>query len=225
MTAPLRLPARLQAVGGLIIPGSGIIDIGCDHALLDIALRLQGRISWAIGTDDKREPLTRARANIARYGVSGIELVQTDGVVGIDRQADAAVLSGMGFHTAAAIIERSRPYFSGCRQVIVQVNAQVPALRRWLTAHGLAIDDEVCVVEAGQYYEVIMAVNGTQRLTEQQAVFGPVLLRRRPVFFLEHHRRQAEIMRRIAAGLPDGHADKEKLLAESRQIEAMLEQG
>ena len=62
----MKINARLKKIGDLVEANSFCLDIGCDHALLDIYLVTQKKNIKAIASDIAEGPLEHARKNIKR---------------------------------------------------------------------------------------------------------------------------------------------------------------
>ena len=65
------LGIRLQAVVDMVDTGSVAADIGCDHALVCIALIERGISSRCYACDVAQGPLSRARQAIEEAGLQG----------------------------------------------------------------------------------------------------------------------------------------------------------
>ena len=62
----MKINNRLKKIGDLVEANSFCLDIGCDHALLDIYLAKQNKNIKAIASDIKEGPLQQAKNNIKR---------------------------------------------------------------------------------------------------------------------------------------------------------------
>ena len=101
----LELTPRLRQAAQWVPQGVRLADIGTDHGHLPIWLMLQGRIQSAIAADLRPGPLSRARENARRYGVTGIDFRLCDGLSAIRaEECDAVVIAGMGGENIAAIL-------------------------------------------------------------------------------------------------------------------------
>ena len=63
----MQLSKRLSAVAGLVTRGNRLVDVGCDHALLDIYLALNRNNVKLIASDINENPLKIAKENIKKY--------------------------------------------------------------------------------------------------------------------------------------------------------------
>lgn len=158
----IKLSARLQAAADMALRGEDInkdaADIGTDHALLPVYLCQKG-CPRAFASDINEGPTDRARANIAKYGLSDkITAARRDGLDGIESFAPGVIIiCGMGGELIADIISRSDyPSASRCRLVLQPMSMQ-DKLRRFLAGNGYAIYDETVVYDDGKYYQLISA--------------------------------------------------------------------
>ena len=63
----MRLSSRLKAIAEFVSDGEKIIDIGCDHALLDIYLYQNRKKVKIIASDIHEGALKQAEKNIKKY--------------------------------------------------------------------------------------------------------------------------------------------------------------
>jgi tRNA (adenine22-N1)-methyltransferase len=219
---PAMISKRIQAIAGAISdPDCSVIDIGCDHAYLLIWLRRHGHRGRLAGTELRPGPWARGKADLERCGCGDIELFLTDGVQGIREPFDVAVIAGMGRHTAEKILEQSDDWFRRCRSIILQVNQDVPELRRWISDHRYHIVAEQ-LVEDGKYYEILVIRDGGEPLTEQQIRFGPRLLQEKSPLFVRRYRSLRDQEAALAARIPEGDEDRQRLSQDIAAIEKIL---
>ena len=62
----IKLPKRLETIANIVPLNSNIIDIGCDHGLLDIYLCQKGICKKIIASDINKSALSNAIANIKK---------------------------------------------------------------------------------------------------------------------------------------------------------------
>ena len=77
----MKINSRLKTIGDLVEKDSICLDVGCDHALLDIYLVKQKKNIKAIASDIADGPIEAAKNNIKREKLEGIiEIRQGDGL-------------------------------------------------------------------------------------------------------------------------------------------------
>ncbi len=207
-------------IASLIETSESVVDVGCDHGYLAVELKNRGHRGRIICTDNKKGPLENARRNLDEAGYHDVETVLTDGVSTLEGHYDVTVMAGMGYHTVAQIMTQSKEYFREGR-IIIQVNTDVPMMRRFLNEHGFRITDEK-VIREYKYYEIITAMAGKQQLNDEQIRFGPCLLKNRDEAFLEYCHWQIRKRQSIIERLPADHPDREIHEDEIRKISAVI---
>ena len=108
---------RLKAISALVPSGTILADIGTDHGYLPIDLVKRGICPKAYACD-----------------VAGkVFAILSDGFNQVPEDADCAVIAGMGWYTAQAILERAEERLPSFRRIIVQVNGDTDLLRKWIS--------------------------------------------------------------------------------------------
>src|SRR5574344_332090 len=100
------LSKRLLEISKLIPKEANVIDIGCDHALLDIYLTLNND-NKCIASDISEKVIQNANKNIKKYNLTDkIETIVSDGIKNIQiKNNSVIVISGMGTHTIIDIVK------------------------------------------------------------------------------------------------------------------------
>ena len=165
---------RIRKLAELVRPGLIPADIGTDHGLLPILLLEQGKAEKAYACDVAEGPLSQARENIAKHHLEGKVIpIRSNGFDEVPPDADAAIIAGMGCHTAIMIMEKAEERISRLSQLILQVNDEVPLLRRWLADHSFVIARELTIEDRGHFYTVLDTCYGeTGHVTERDLLFG-----------------------------------------------------
>ena len=108
----MNLDNRLKRITDFIPSDSYILDVGCDHALLDIYLALNRNNVKLIASDINENPLKIAKENIKKYNLEDeITLEKADGVSKINDEVDTVVIAGMGTSTINDIINNAKTMF------------------------------------------------------------------------------------------------------------------
>ena len=174
----MKLSKRLKAIYDLVNSPCILADIGCDHALLPIALVEGKKCEKVYACDVNEGPLSRGREAIARYGYdSQIKTVLTNGLHDVPKDITTITIAGMGWETITAILSNDLDKAYACKQLILQSNNHIDDLRRWLSEHDFIIDAEDLVFEQ-HYYHILSVHPGTQTLDETQIKYG---------LYLDHH--------------------------------------
>jgi len=147
---------RIQAIAEMVPEHVILADIGTDHGYLPILLAESGTIQKAYACDVAEGPLRQAQHNIQAKGLSDvIETIQSDGLEQVPMDANCAVLAGIGYHTAVGILERAIERLDQMHLILVQINADVPLFRQWISDHHFTIVKERTIEDRGKFYNVI----------------------------------------------------------------------
>ena len=137
---------RLKTIAELVEEGSHVIDIGCDHAFLDIYLAQTKQNVFLIASDNKKGPLEQAEANIRKYHLEDkIKLKLGDGVDPIESDTDTIVISGMGGLNIIGILKYKTSLYHQVDTLILSPNNDVERVRKEVAHLGFYIVYEVLV--------------------------------------------------------------------------------
>lgn len=179
------LDTRLGAAAKMVDRGARLADIGSDHAYLPIALCLEGKIEYALASDINEGPVTSARANIAKNGLSGkIEAIRADGLdKARDFAPDCITVLGMGGELIASILERAEWVRDEKITLVLQPMTHAEILARYLAENGFAVIDEA-IVSVGErddrIYRLMKARfdGATRSIDKAEALVGRINLER-----------------------------------------------
>ncbi len=175
----IKLSNRLQAVARQIPVGLRVADVGTDHGYLPVYLVVNDIAPKVIASDRGKRPLDSARQLISLLSLEnqidvrlgdGLSVLQPD-------EAEVICLAGMGGVAIKEIISAGLPLAQAAKRLVLQPQRNVPAVRRFLVSNGFKIVAEDLAEDDGFYYEIIAVEPGLMELTEQEADFGPLLLR------------------------------------------------
>lgn len=171
------LSPRLRVCADFVTPGDRVADVGTDHGYLGIWLLTHGLAASVIASDIREGPLSAARANAERFGLSQqMDFYLSDGVANIPRDFDTLVIAGMGAQTMVHILEDA-PWLPG-RRLVLQPQNKPHLLRRWLSDNGWHIRAERLVRDGRFLYAVMDAVFvPAPPLTPGQCWLSPALLK------------------------------------------------
>lgn len=228
-----RIGIRLRAVSDMVTPGHLVFDVGCDHAFVPIRLVGSGRCPCAVASDLRSGPLASASEHIREAGLEEkIRLIQCDGIpetapriLEAERKKSKAdiratlVTAGMGGILMRSIFERAGDLMNCFDEVIASPQRDPDLVRSYFAGRGFFIDREAMVMEEGKYYPVIRAERTGEAflLSDEEAGFGPCLLREKdPVLreFLEREeRRLGEILGELEHASAEGGAERREKLS------------
>ena len=226
----VQLSMRLGALAGMVTEGNRLADVGCDHGYLSIYLVNERKVPSAIAMDVRPGPLSRARENIARYGLGDyIETRLSDGLAGLEPgEGDTLVIAGMGGPLMERILNDGAKVREGFQELILQPQSDLPHFRHFLAGIGWEITDEEMIKEDGKFYPMMKAVRNrkSQKITytEEEAWFGPLLLKKCHPVLKEYLLREASIRKKIIVGLSGApSASAKDRLGEVKEEMALIE--
>ena len=175
----MNISNRLKTIADMIDSNYHVIDVGCDHALLDIYLTLNKKIKCT-AIDNKEKVINYSKENIEKYNLtSKIELIHNDGLENIKiHDDDIIVLAGLGTKTILNIIANKN-----IKHLIVQSNDDVYNLRYQLTKLNYKVIDEKIVYEKKKYYTIIKLEKGKAKYSKKELEYGPILLKEKNKVF------------------------------------------
>ncbi len=195
----------METIASMVTPGYRVCDVGCDHALIDIALIERGISPGALAMDINEGPLKIAESNVRRAGLSGrIELRKSDGLSAYKAlESESLIISGMGGPLICRILsdhldsitggENTQKSITGAgnglnafdntcdfKEMILSPQSEIDEFRSFVSEKGLKIADERMVFDDGKFYTVIKVTpcGISYELSKEELFFGPVLLKR-----------------------------------------------
>lgn len=144
---------RIKTIGEMIPEGARLIDVGCDHAYLDIYLANKYPNIECLATDVNANALSSAIRNIKESNLEErIFPILTNGLEGIKiKENDFVVISGMGTNTIIEILEK---HLAEIDNIIIQSNRALEDLRKFMFENNFKIVEEKIVFDK-KYYIVI----------------------------------------------------------------------
>ena len=186
----INISNRLKTIAEIILnkQSNKIIDVGCDHALLDIYLLQNNDSLNLVASDNKKQPLENAKKNITKYSfLNKIELCLKDGIENIDKDIDTVVISGMGEETIIDILEKDKNELEHINRLVISSNNKYYDLRRKITSLGYIITDERIVFEDNKYYLIIEFIKGNKNYSEEELFMGPILINNKDDLFIKYY--------------------------------------
>lgn len=165
------LSKRLKTIASLVPQNDNVIDIGCDHALLDIYLTLNNN-NTCIAADISEKVINNAIQNIKKYGLQNkIQTIVSDGINNIEvEEKKTFVISGMGTYTILEIVSKINK--NKVNKLIIQSNTHLFELRKSINKLGYKIELEQVVYEKNKYYTIISFVVGNKKYKKRELKYG-----------------------------------------------------
>ena len=203
----IKLSKRLEVVASYINDNVKLVDIGCDHGLLDIYLAKNRKNITIIASDINENALNNAIFNIKKYKLENIINYRISN--GLDNilkeEIDTIVISGMGAHTIVGILYKNMKKLEHVKDIIIQSNNNIDFLRYKVTKLGYYIKDEKLVKDADIIYTVICFTKGRKYYSKKKLYFGPVLLNNKDDLFKEKYTNELEKLKILYKLIPKDH--------------------
>ena len=215
---------RLEMVASFVNEDAFLMDVGCDHALLDIYLYNNRKKINIIASDVNELPLEMALNNLKKYNLEKkIKLIRQNGIENIDRNIDTIVLSGMGTSTILDILFKNPLKLKNVSNIIISSNNDYFILRKTMVNNGFYIKDERIVFENGKYYPIILFNKGFKDYNDFMLKYGPILLSNKDVVFIDYIKYLITKKRNILMNLTDKHLDlKNSIKKEISELENIV---
>ncbi len=215
---------RLEMVASFVNEDAFLMDVGCDHALLDIYLYNNRKKINIIASDINELPLEMALNNLKKYNLEKkIKLIRQNGIENIDRNIDTIVLSGMGTSTILDILFKNPLKLKNVSNVIISSNNDYFILRKTMINNGFYIKDERIVFENGKYYPIILFNKGFKDYNDFMLKYGPILLSNKDVVFIDYIKYLITKKKNILMNLTDKHLDlKNSIKKEISELENII---
>jgi len=201
----IKLSKRLEKISSLVPNNSKVIDIGCDHGLLDIYL-FENKISTKIIASDINEnALNNAKQNIKKNKLE--EYIETRLGNGLDTLSedddiDTVIISGMGTHTIIDILKNNYYKLRKIKNIIIQSNTKIELLRKEVLKLNYFIEDEIMVKDNKKIYTIIKFSKGYKRYTKKELYLGPILMKKNTDLFMYYKKNELEKLSHLLKTMP-----------------------
>lgn len=167
------ISSRLKSLVKYVDNNDKVIDIGCDHALLDVFLVKNKIVNNIIVSDVSSNALEQGINNIKKYNLednidarvgNGLEVLKdTDNV-------DTIIISGMGTSTILEILNNK--YLYNIKKLIIQSNRDYYELRRDVVKLGFVIKEEEVIIDNDKLYINIVFIRGIKKYSLEDLKYG-----------------------------------------------------
>lgn len=153
--------------------GSNVIDIGCDHGLLDVYLT-KNKNCRCIASDISVKVLENTEKNINKYGLKNcISIICSNGFEKLSiGNGDIIVISGMGTSTIIDILKNDK--INNVNSLIIQSNNEIEILRKNVVKLGFYIYNEQIINDNDKDYIIIYFKRGYKKYYNWDYLFGPI---------------------------------------------------
>lgn len=207
-----------------VLPFSQVLDVGCDHAFLDIYLYQRDPNIRAVASDIHEGPIQIAKENIRKYGLE--EKIETrigSGIETIDDQIDTIVVSGMGGLNIVGIFKYCPNLLKNVKRLILSPNNYEIEVRKEISKLGFYLQDEDLIEENKHIYSVMVFEQGKKNYRKKEYIFSPILLEKRPKLFQKYLEIQKNSKEQILKVMPKKYIRKRvQLKKEVKELEKVL---
>ena len=202
----MKINSRLKKIGDLVEANSFCLDVGCDHAFLDIYLVTRNKNIKAIASDIAEGPLEQAKKNIKRERLEDkIEVRLGPGLTTYSKEINTIIISGMGGRNIIGICKDSPKVLKQVDTMIISPNNYQEDVKRYLTKNGFYIENEEFVKDKKFIYQIIILKKGKKKYTKKDYFFGPVFLIKKGPLFREYYERELKSREILISLLPKGY--------------------
>lgn len=191
----MKISKRLKTISNLIDDKSVILDVGCDHALLDIYTVLNKKDIKSYASDINDSPLEQAKKNIrANKLEKKIKTIKMNGIQSVPDDVDTLVISGLGGTTINHILNNNKENLKKINTILLSPNNDFIKVRKNLKKIGYFIKEEYLLEERKVIYLILKLKKGNKHYSSKELFFGPKLLKKKDSTFYKYF--NDEIIRR-----------------------------
>ena len=221
----MKINSRLKKIGDLVEANSFCLDVGCDHAFLDIYLVTRNKDIKAIASDIAEGPLEQAKKNINRERLEDkIKLRLGPGLTTCSKEVNTIIISGMGGRNIIGICKESPKVLKQVDTMIISPNNYQEDVKRYLSKNGFYIENEEFVKDKKFIYQIIIFKKGKRKYTKKEFFFGPIFLIKKGPLFREYYDRELKSREILLSLLPKGYRlKKHQIKQEIKMIKNEIE--
>lgn len=202
----MKINNRLKTIGDLVEANSFCLDVGCDHALLDIYLAKSKKNIKTIASDIAEGPLEQAKNNIKREHLENeIETRLGPGLTTYTKDIDTIIISGMGGRNMIGIMKESPKVLKQVKTLILSPNNYQEDVKRYLCKNNFYIENEEFVKDNHFIYQIIIFKKGKKHYNKKEYFFGPVFIRKKGPLFREYYEKEMKSRQILLTMLPKNY--------------------
>lgn len=191
----MKISKRLKTISSLINDKSVILDVGCDHALLDIYTVLNKKNVKAYASDINELPLKQAKKNIKENHLEEkIQTIKMNGIESVPEDVDTLVISGLGGVSINHILNNNKENLKRINTILLSPNNDFIKVRKNLKNIGYFIEEEYLLEDKKVIYLLLKLKKGRRHYSKEEIFFGPKLLENKDETFQKYF--NDEIIRR-----------------------------
>lgn len=219
----MNISSRLKLIASFVDDNSNIIDVGCDHALLDIFLALTKKNVKIIASDINKGPLESAKKNIETYNLEDkIEIKLGDGISTICNETDTIIISGLGGETIIDIL-KEKENLKNIKTIILSPHSAIYEVRKYLTNNNFKIENEIFTYDQKKPYVIIKFIKGQEQYTDDELFFGPNILKNKNEYFYKYYQELNIKNKKLLESIPIENLEiRQKLEKEIQRLDKIL---
>lgn len=213
----IKLSKRLKKIAQFVVENKQIFDIGSNHAYLPIYLIQNNMIPSAIASEVSVGPFEQAKQEVKRYNLENdLDVRLGDGFIPLNKNEvpGTIFICGMGSKLIENILKKGietekLPVQS---RLVLQPNRNEKELRLFLQNNNYQIIQEEILEEKNKIYEIIVAEKADMNVnyTDEELLFGPVLLVNKNKYFYKKWIDQLSIYEEIKEDISAIDNDKNR---------------
>ena len=222
----IKISKRLALVASLILDSDakGVLDVGCDHALLDIYLLQNRKNIKIIASDINKNPCLKAKENVEKYHMENyIKVVQKDGISSLEDGIDTIVIAGMGTETIIFILKEGKEKLKNIDRLVICSNNKYELLRKEITKLGFYINREKVIYDDSKYYILIEFIKGNENYSNKEYKYGPKLLEQMDETFKDYIKYNIEKREEILSKIPKEKDIYKKIEKEANDYKRIID--
>ena len=190
---------RLKSLAKYVNVSDKVIDIGCDHALLDIYLIKNNILNNIIVSDISINALNQGIKNIKKYNLSNKIITRCgNGLEVLDNSdnINTIIISGMGTNTILKILEND--YLNKVNKMIIQSNNDYYELRKNIVAKGFLIENEEAIIINNKLYINIVFIRGNKDYKESELKYGTNTMINKEIYYKRLIEKNIDIRNKVS---------------------------
>lgn len=217
----MKISNRLKTIASFVDDNSNVIDVGCDHALLDIFLVETKKNIKVIASDVNEGPLKGALQNIKEHNLEQIiEIKLGDGIKTISDNTDTIIISGLGGETIIKILKDDQDKLTNIKTLILSPHGDIYEVRKEVINLGFKIIDEEFLYDQNKPYTIIKFIRGKEIYTDDELYFGPILLKKKNDSFSTFYLAQKIKNKQLLTTIPNENINiREKIIKEIERLD------
>ena len=169
----INISTRLKSLIKYIDNRDKAIDVGCDHALLDIYLIKENILDNIIVSDISIKALEQGINNIKKYKLEDVIDARCGNGLDVLNDNDSIntiIISGMGTNTILKILDNN--YLNNINKLIIQSNRDYYELRKYICLKGFYIENEEVINDNNKIYINIIFKRGNKKYNDTELKYG-----------------------------------------------------